>query len=130
MQAPVSGVKSRERPAKFNEYFNQPAMFYNSLDPVEQQHIISAIQFELGKCEDEGVQQRSINNLNKVNHDLAVQVAYSLTLEAPAEVDVCQAKSEYLSMIHGKHQVFTAEGRKIAIYVLEGFDAKAVMALK
>jgi catalase len=41
-------------------------MFYNSLTKVEQQHIISAIQFELGKVEDENIHKIMVKSLNNV----------------------------------------------------------------
>lgn len=41
-------------------------MFFNSLAKVEQQHIISAIQFELGKVEDENIHKIMVKSLNNV----------------------------------------------------------------
>lgn len=42
-------------------------MFYNSMSPIEKKHQVDALQFELGKCEDESVQQRILDNLANVD---------------------------------------------------------------
>jgi len=36
------------------------------MTPTEQDHIISALQFELGKCDDKGVQAKTLEHLNMV----------------------------------------------------------------
>jgi hypothetical protein len=48
----VSGIKARTKGPKFDEYYNQATMFYNSLQPHEQAHLAAAISFELSHCDD------------------------------------------------------------------------------
>ncbi len=55
--AKVQGVQERTQAPKFKEYYNQATLFYNSLTEVEKEHLISAAQFELGKCDEVVVQQ-------------------------------------------------------------------------
>ena len=45
----VEGVRGRLRPARFDNHYSQAQLFWNSLDPIEQQHIIDAAIFELGR---------------------------------------------------------------------------------
>jgi catalase len=61
---------------------------------------------------------------------MAAQVAEALCIDCPAAVEVSTKTTGFVSMVNGEHQVFTAEGRKVGIYVLPGFDVKAVEAVK
>lgn len=45
----VKGVRAKQRPPKFAETVKQAQMFYNSLSKTEQEHMIAAAQFELGR---------------------------------------------------------------------------------
>jgi Catalase/Catalase-related immune-responsive len=49
---PVQGTTVRANPASFGDHFTQPAMFYRSLTPLEQAHIVEAFTFELGELVD------------------------------------------------------------------------------
>jgi catalase len=80
---PVNGVKIRERPASFADHFSQATLFFNSMTPVEQDHIVGAFSFELGKVSDEAVQARMLTNLANVDADLCTKVAAHLGQEAP-----------------------------------------------
>lgn len=130
--AKVAGVQERVHGPKFKDYYTQAQLFLNSLEPIERQHMISAAQFELGKCDEHVVQQNFINNLNKIDHTLALQIAEGFSdLKVPEEVNPNHGKkSAYLSQVSGKDQVFTAVGRKIGVYCLPGFDYAAVTELK
>ena len=68
----------------FLDYWSQPRLFYNSLQPAEQQQLINAARFELSNVQSQDVQQNVINQFNKVDHDLAVRVATAIGLRAPA----------------------------------------------
>ena len=47
---PIEGAVVRMQPASFDDHFSQATMFYRSLSPIEQAHIVEAFTFELGKC--------------------------------------------------------------------------------
>lgn len=83
--------------------------FYNSLSDVEKKHFVSAVQFELGKCDEAEVQQRIIDKYNIIDHDLAVQIGSAFGgLTVPDEVRKNHGqKSEFLSQVTGTNQVFT-----------------------
>jgi len=52
----LEGTRARLRPERFNEHVSHAQLFWNSLSKVEQQHIIEAAQFELGRCDERIVQ--------------------------------------------------------------------------
>ena len=68
----VSGPKIRERSPSFEDHYGQATLFWNSQTPVEKQHIVKALQFELSKVETRKVRQRILGHLEKINDVLAV----------------------------------------------------------
>lgn len=77
------GPTVRENPSSFEDHFTQPAMFYRSLSPVEQAHIVEAFTFELGKCYEQTIKERQLQVLANVDADLCKQVAIGLGLTVP-----------------------------------------------
>ena len=71
----VRGLKNRERSASFGDHYGQASLFWNSQTPMEKQHIVKALQFELSKVETRKVRQRMLGHLEKINDVLAAQVA-------------------------------------------------------
>ena len=45
----ASGEKIRTRSPSFADHYSQARLFYRSLDPVEQHHLVAALVFELSK---------------------------------------------------------------------------------
>jgi catalase len=80
---PVEGGTVRANPASFDDHFTQAAMFYRSLTPLEQAHIVEAFTFELGKCYEQAIKERELQVLANVDADLCAQVAAGLGLAAP-----------------------------------------------
>jgi len=80
---PVQGEKVRANPVSFGDHFTQAAMFYASMSPVEQVHMIEAFTFELGKCYEQPIRERMLGVLANVDADLCAQVAAGLGLPAP-----------------------------------------------
>lgn len=76
------------------------------MSDIEKQHIVSAAQFELGRCEEGEVQQRMIDRFNQIDHQLAIRVAQGFgNVKVPDEVKPNHGqKSEFLSQITGKTQ--------------------------
>ena len=64
----VAGPKVRAQPATFDDHFTQPRLFWESMSPVEQEHIIRAYSFELGKCFE---QDRKSTRLNSSHTDIS-----------------------------------------------------------
>jgi catalase len=80
----VSGPRVRARAQSFGDHYSQATMFWNSMSPPEQDHIVAAFSFELGKCLDEDIKDRMVANLAQVDADLCGQVAAALGKRAPS----------------------------------------------
>ncbi len=80
---PVHGEKVRANPVSFDDHFSQATLFYTSLSPIEQVHVIEALTFELGKVYEQSVKERELEVLANVDADLCAQVAAGLGLPAP-----------------------------------------------
>jgi catalase len=119
----IEGTPVRANPVSFGDHYSQPAMFYRSLTPVEQAHIVEAFTFELGKCYEQAIKERELQVLANVDADLCAQVAAGLGLPAP---DGSPAKDVMLSP--ALSQVVTEPGpiagRKIGVIA----DANADLA--
>ncbi|GAA5960261.1 hypothetical protein JCM21900_002444 [Sporobolomyces salmonicolor] len=128
----VEGVRGRLRPARFDEHITQAQLFWNSLSKIEQQHVIDAATFELGRCDDRGVQERNIMRWNEVDHDLAVAVAEGFAIEVPAPKHQNPGHKEDgvqpFSMLSPNNS-YSATGRRIGILALDGFDSLQVTGM-
>ncbi len=125
----VSGTKVRERPKSFNDYYSQAALFYHSLSGPEQQHIVSALQFELGKVTLKPVRQRMLENLANVDTALTEAVAKHLGLPAPKGREA--SKSERTKGLSQEETPKNSiQGRKIAVLAAPGVDAEDVQKLR
>lgn len=75
--------KVRENPASYDDHFSQARLFWKSMTSVEQEHIVNAYSFELGKCYEQAVKERQLVALANIDADLCGQVAAALGLPAP-----------------------------------------------
>ena len=138
----IDSHKIRTRSESFIDFFSQPALFYRSLQPWEQQHVMEAYAFELGKCTHQHIQERMLWMVNEINEDLAKKVAKKLGLTVPNEIEqpINQAisadanvedfqpskaknyldKSPALSQANSKFD--TIETRQIAFLMADGFS--------
>jgi catalase len=83
----VEGRKIRDRSESFRDFYSQATLFWNSMSDWEQQHIIDAFRFELGKVDHLHVRERMVANLNHVDHDLAIAVAEGIGVEPPKKAE-------------------------------------------
>lgn len=138
----IDAKKIRERSESFNDHFSQPALFYRSLKKHEQEHVIQAYSFELGKCTYDHIKERMLWILDQIDEKLAKSVAENLGMEIPekvegpvnraigADADVKKhqpgAKKMYLDKSEALSQEhLPSEGiatRKIAVLVGDGFS--------
>lgn len=81
----VEGRKVRERSPSFSDYYSQPRLFWISQTGPEQQHIINAFSFELGKVVREYIRERVLDHLTRIDTELAKGVAGNLGLELSGE---------------------------------------------
>ncbi len=83
----IDARKIRDRSESFTDHFTQAALFFNSQVDYEQQHIIDAISFELGKVETAHIRSRMVYILNQISEKLANGVADNLGIEIPKKLD-------------------------------------------
>jgi len=83
----IDAQKIRERSPSFFDHFSQAAMFFNSQSEVEQNHIVKALRFELGKVETLPIRERMLFLLAQVDKTLATKVAGGLGMSVPKKLD-------------------------------------------
>jgi len=133
---PMEGKKIRVRSESFADHFSQAALFWRSQVAWEQDHIVSAFCFELGKVEVAAVRSRMVSTLTQVDAGLAQRVADGLGMAVPAPPRGAQevprtdrpAKDASLSMAGGHKESIV--GRAVAILVASNCDAAAVDAVR
>jgi catalase len=147
----IDGPKTRGlRSEKFYDHFSQATLFYESQSSAEQDHIVEALRFELGKVERPHIRERTIGLLGFVSDDLARRVAEGFGLRsvprvappinhhvpadgAPARYQPRRARqaverSEALSMARTvKDQV---RSRRVSILVADGVDAASLRTMR
>jgi catalase len=79
---PVESVKVRgQRGEKFFDHFTQALQFWKSQSEPEQEHIVQALQFELGHCATVAIRERMVGMLAQVDSGLAQRVAVGLGMK-------------------------------------------------
>ncbi|WP_234430824.1 catalase [Streptomyces sp. NRRL F-4489] len=127
----VDGQKIRKRSPSFTDHYTQPALFWHSMADWEQQHIVEAFRFELGKVNSMEVRERTVGELAKVDHGLAKAVAEGIGVaEPPNSADVPRpTPSPALSMENNKGDG-SIRTRQIALLVTDGVNAAQISAVK
>jgi catalase len=130
-QERIDAHKIRQRSESFGDHFSQARLFFQSMSPNEQQHIINAYSFELGKVEREHIRARQVNEiLANIDLDLAAAVAANLGLPAPTSGTVqvptpTLTQSPALSQMNHPGTIGIS-GRKIAVLVADGVEGASV----
>ena len=131
---PVEGHKARHRSETFADHFSQARMFFDSQTMPEQNHIISALIFELSKVETAAVREAVLAQLANIGSDIASRVAKGIGMHGkvspakaarPTRTDL--APSPALSIL--AKAVPTLKGRKVGILIADGTDAAEIQAL-
>jgi len=130
-QALPAARKERAAPASFADHHSQPRLFWQSLSPVEQDHLVAGYTFELGKCYEEVVKQRQLESLARIDTQLCEQVAAGLGLPvpelAPEDTALPVQTSPALSQVG---RTWPVDGRIIGIVVDGGSDLAAAHAVQ
>ena len=127
------GAKSRLRPESFADHYSQARLFWRSMEPPEQSHIVSAFVFELSKCEHAHIPQRMIANLRNVDEGLASRVADAMNVELPdASWTAAPVRdldpSPALRIVGNMGE--TLEGRTVGVLLADGSSAEALGSLE
>ena len=135
------------------DHFSQATLFFRSQTQPEQNHIVNALRFELGKVETPAIRERMLFLLSQVDKTLANDVASGLgatvpsklekpvNMSIPADVDTKKvqpkrvnqaiATSPSLSMVNNPNfPKDSIKTRKIAFLVADGFDEITVSEMK
>ncbi|ALM47886.1 hydroperoxidase [Flavobacterium psychrophilum] len=148
----VEAHKVRERSESFADHFSQAALFFKSQTKVEQNHIISALRFELSKVETVAIRERMLGLLSQVDENLADKVAEGLGLTVPAQpekpmnhgigadadpqkhepkpLDNSYQPSDALSMLKNPTVTNTIETRQVAFLCADGVSETSLNTLK
>jgi catalase len=125
----AEATKVRANPASFDDHFSQVRLFWNSMSPVEKEHIIRAYTFELGKCYEQAIKERQLQCLANIDPVLCSEVATGLGLPAPEPTLplVDSAPSPALSQVGGE---WPPDGRLVGIVVDPDGDLTGVRELR
>jgi catalase len=122
-------VKERAEPVSFSDHVSQAALFYRSLTPVEQEHLVEAYTFELGKCREQAIRLRQLQVLADIDAQLCALVAAGLGMTPPdptAEPPAIAMPSPAVSQVGRRWPVV---GRQVGIIVGADADAEPVDGL-
>lgn len=146
----IDAKKIRGKSQKFFDHFSQAAMFFNSLVDWEQEHLVTALQFELGKLEVAAVRERMVGLLAHIDKTLASRVAKGLGIPVPANIEMPLNRSMPADAVVADYQPISvkipavtsaalsmanrpASGiktRKVAILAADGVDNVALAVMQ
>jgi catalase len=134
--APVqqAGPKLRQRSETFADHYSQARLFFRSQSDPERRHLIKAFAFELGKVETLAVRTRMLGHLHVIDEALGAAVERALRMQGkadtitPARTPLDLPASPALSLL--AKPPGTLRGRKLAVLVGDGADAKLLAALR
>jgi len=128
----IDDSKQRIRPESFADHYSQARMFFRSMHEAEQNHMVSALVFELSKVELGHVRVRTLANLRNVDESLAQRVATGMGLDlpdaSPAAVPPRNLRPSPALRIIGNMRE-TLEGRSVGILIDDGSDPKALASV-
>ncbi|MCC9305763.1 catalase [Kitasatospora sp. RB6PN24] len=134
-QERIDGAAIRRRSPSFADHYSQAALFWHSMAEWEQQHIIAAFAFELGKVADREVRRRMVVNLMHVDQGLAAEVARRIGVAPPDPQDhpvagVGPADEPRVSPALSLENLWAAgiRTRKVAVLAVPGVDGGQVRA--
>ncbi|USP39120.1 catalase HPII [Acinetobacter sp. XS-4] len=129
----ISGHKLRKRSETFSDHFSQPRLYYKSLAPHEQKHVVDAYTFELSKVQRKHIRERQVQQiLANIDLDLARQVGANLGIEVPdLTLDykkIAVEKSDKLSLLAFPPE--DIQGRKVAVLIHNLVKSDTLEAIK
>lgn len=127
-QEKVDGRKIRARSQGFEDHFSQARLFWNSMTPIEKEHIMKAFCFEVGKVQSMDIRKQVVEMVAHISHDLAKtlaeKVGVTATIETiPEETETKQspAVSMYTNPIR------FVETKKVAVIIQKREEAKPLI---
>lgn len=132
-QERIDGKKIRARSDSFSDHFSQARLYYHSLAPHEQKHVVDAYTFELSKVKRKHIREREVQEvLANIDFDLAEQVGNNLGIAVPKP----NKKMKSASIEKSAKLSFEAfippdiKARKIALLVHDKVNQTSIDAIK
>jgi catalase len=123
----VEGHKIRERSESFNDHFSQATMFWHSITKPEQDRLVGALHFELGKVESYEVRHRMIHEIfNRVDHELAVRAAEGIGVPPPERSEAKPVSKRVPEVSVDLQKRTGVKSLKVAVLVADGYDHGAL----
>ncbi len=126
-QEKVEGRKVRARSESFKDHFSQARMFWESMTPVEQEHITKAFSFEVGKVEDKGVRQQVVDMFANVSRPLAETIAKNVGV-MPPDASIAEVTAPFISKAVSMYEnpVPFLKSKKVGVIVNEESNISAI----
>lgn len=125
----VNGIKVRGRSPSFFDFYSHAQLFWNSLTEAEQQQLVDASRFELGKSQSMEVRKRMIDVLNHVDNGLARRVAVGIGLEPPEKLYENHNKTSVGLSIEKYPKPDNIRTRTVAILTAPGTNTHEAQAM-
>ncbi|HEY4600025.1 MAG TPA: catalase [Cerasibacillus sp.] len=123
-QEKVEGRTIQARSDSFTDFFSQARLFWNSMSPVEKNHILNAFIFELGKVESRSVRQQSVDMFAHVDENLARIIADNIGVNQPTVTQVqVSERSPALSQENTPKSPYSL---KVGVLIGNGFNGGEV----
>lgn len=104
-------------------------MFWRSQDEAARQRIVDAYRFELGKVETMHVRERMVEQLSRIDLELATRVAEGIGSERPT-VGADASTAREVGGLAMRREGRSAATRKVAILAADGVDATGVETVR
>lgn len=132
----MQGDRLRGQPEKFADHYTQATLFWESQTRVEQDHIVAAFRFELGKVTVPAIRERMVSSLIHVSTELAAALADGLgmalpepmvrALDRPAAPEVTASPALSLTALPGDGGIRT---RRVAVLLADGVHGPSLAAV-
>ena len=132
-QERIDGKKIRARSDSFSDHFSQARLYYQSLAPHEQKHVVDAYTFELSKVQRLHIREREVQQiLSHIDLDLAQQVGKNLGIEVTASKQVMRTSSVTKSAKLSFEAFVPSDikARKIAVLVHDKVNQASIDAIQ
>jgi len=121
----VEGYKIRARSKSFDDHFSQPRIFWNSMSPVEKQHLIKSLSFQIGSVKNVSVCQQAVDILVNVDQKMSYIVADNVGVDRPEGTNV-PVSTSYPSLSIANSPRF-ASTQKVGVLISDGFDDEEII---
>lgn len=121
----VDGHVIRARSDSFKDYYSQVRIFWNSLTPIEKQHTIDGFSYQLGKVKSKSVRQQNVDQLVKVDKELATIIADNIGVNRPQGSHV-NVSTSYASLSQASTPKYAAT-LKVGVVITNGFNGQEVI---